>query len=202
MKYSKLLLTAAIAMSAVASQAGNLIKNGDFETYAPSFTGYIKIASGSPLLSDWTVGGTSVDIINGGFGAITGNSIDMLGTPGPGSLSQSFATVIGQTYVLNFDLSRNSNENPYINVVFGGLPQTQFTGGTGAAPTKGLLSYTALSTLTTLSFYSVGGAASSGAVLDNVSVTAVPEPETYAMLLVGLGLMGAVARRRNKTKAS
>ena len=27
--------------------------------------------------------------------------------------------------------------------------------------------------------------------------TAVPEPETYAMLLAGLGLMGAVVRRRN-----
>lgn len=27
----------------------------------------------------------------------------------------------------------------------------------------------------------------------------VPEPETYAMLLVGLGLMGAVVRRRNKS---
>ena len=30
------------------------------------------------------------------------------------------------------------------------------------------------------------------------SVTAVPEPETYAMLLAGLGLMGAVARRRRQ----
>ena len=30
----------------------------------------------------------------------------------------------------------------------------------------------------------------------NFSVTAVPEPETYAMLLAGLGLMGAVVRRR------
>jgi len=29
-------------------------------------------------------------------------------------------------------------------------------------------------------------------------IAAVPEPETYAMLLAGLGLMGAVARRRNK----
>ena len=28
------------------------------------------------------------------------------------------------------------------------------------------------------------------------SVTAVPEPETYAMLLAGLGLMGLVARRK------
>lgn len=31
-----------------------------------------------------------------------------------------------------------------------------------------------------------------------VSVAAVPEPETYALLLAGLGLMGAVARRRQR----
>jgi len=33
----------------------------------------------------------------------------------------------------------------------------------------------------------------------NYNVTAVPEPESYAMLLAGLGLMGAIARRRNKS---
>jgi len=32
----------------------------------------------------------------------------------------------------------------------------------------------------------------------DVNVTAVPEPETYAMLLAGLGLMGAVARRKKQ----
>lgn len=31
-----------------------------------------------------------------------------------------------------------------------------------------------------------------------VTVAAVPEPETYAMLLAGLGFIGAIARRRNK----
>jgi hypothetical protein len=34
--------------------------------------------------------------------------------------------------------------------------------------------------------------------IDNVVVSAVPEPETYAMLLAGLGLLGGYARRRNK----
>lgn len=34
-------------------------------------------------------------------------------------------------------------------------------------------------------------------VVDNL-VTAVPEPETYAMLLAGLGLVGLMARRRGK----
>jgi hypothetical protein len=33
-------------------------------------------------------------------------------------------------------------------------------------------------------------------------VAPVPEPETYAMLLAGLGLMGAIARRRNKAKST
>jgi PEP-CTERM motif len=32
-------------------------------------------------------------------------------------------------------------------------------------------------------------------------ITAVPEPETYAMLLAGLGLMGAIARRRKSRVA-
>jgi PEP-CTERM motif len=38
-----------------------------------------------------------------------------------------------------------------------------------------------------------------GAQIDLVS--AVPEPETYAMMLAGLGLMGAVARRRKAKQA-
>lgn len=33
----------------------------------------------------------------------------------------------------------------------------------------------------------------------NLSVTAVPEPETYAMLLAGLGVVGVIARRRRNT---
>jgi PEP-CTERM motif len=32
--------------------------------------------------------------------------------------------------------------------------------------------------------------------LSGVTVSPVPEPETYAMLLAGLGLMGAMIRRR------
>jgi len=33
-------------------------------------------------------------------------------------------------------------------------------------------------------------------VVEDIRILAVPEPETYAMMLVGLGLVGAVARRR------
>ncbi len=38
-----------------------------------------------------------------------------------------------------------------------------------------------------------------GVVFDNLTMTAaVPEPEQYAMLLAGLGLMGGIARRRSR----
>lgn len=41
---------------------------------------------------------------------------------------------------------------------------------------------------------------SGGLYTGAISVTAVPEPESYAMLLAGLGFMGAIAVRRNKRK--
>ncbi|MER0215636.1 MAG: PEP-CTERM sorting domain-containing protein [Nitrosomonas sp.] len=45
----------------------------------------------------------------------------------------------------------------------------------------------------------VGSDAIAGNVyFDNIAVTAVPEPETYALLLAGLGLLGFATRyRRN-----
>jgi hypothetical protein len=40
-------------------------------------------------------------------------------------------------------------------------------------------------------------------ILDNVTISAaVPEPETYAMLLAGLGLLGFAARRRKLKEAT
>lgn len=42
----------------------------------------------------------------------------------------------------------------------------------------------------------------SDGMFDNVSITAsVPEPETYAMLLAGLGLVGGIANRRKNKKS-
>ena len=73
--------------------------------------------------------------------------------------------------------------NPYINYQFD-LSNTLAAGGTY-----------------TLRFASVTNEGQLQLGVDNVSlsVAPVPEPESYAMILAGLGLMGAVARRR-KTK--
>lgn len=60
----------------------------------------------------------------------------------------------------------------------------------------------ALNGATELIFSGIGTSNSYGGSLDNVAVTAVPEPETYAMLLAGLGLIGTIARRRKASSAA
>ena len=57
----------------------------------------------------------------------------------------------------------------------------------------------------TLSFLSTGtgGAAEPPfSLLDGVSMTSVPEPSTWAMMLVGFGLLGYASFRRRRTAIS
>jgi hypothetical protein len=55
-------------------------------------------------------------------------------------------------------------------------------------------SFTDLSMVT----WTESGAVNRDFLVDNINVTAVPEPATYAMLAAGLGLLGFAARRRKQ----
>ena len=203
-------VVALFAAGTASASPVNLITNGNFETVATGYTfnsGFKVINSGSSALTGWTVGASSVDLIRNAYNAIDGYSVDMLGTPGPGFLSQSFSVIAGQTYNLSFDMARNSGgpAGQGVAVSFGGAAGNFYS--TAAASntlySSNTLSFTAATTgLATLSFASAAKAGTpldkfSGAVIDNVSVmTAVPEPETSAMLLAGLGLMGFLRRRK------
>ena len=99
-------------------------------------------------------------------------------------------TLIGQPFP---NWSQGGLVAPYGSLVgqIGGgnffLIGTHFSGTAGASGTLKLF------------YFDSNNGDNTGSILAHV--TAVPEPESYAMLLAGLGIMGAVARRRKAAQA-
>lgn len=152
----------------------------------------------------WTVSGGTVDIIGspGFYDLIPGSGryIDLDGsTKSAGLLSTSFSLAAGTTYLAEFDLAGNHRESTYesVTVNFGTASLT------ASLPIEtGWTAYTLYFTPSasgsySLSFQNAGGD-NIGMLLDNVSIAAVPEPGTLAMLLSGLGMIGLIARRRGR----
>jgi len=217
----KIIFAIALAVPLFASAQVTAFQNGNFANYTPDalssgpITGnYATLYTGSTALSGWTVGLSSVDVVsNGAYGAIgSGNSIDMLGSPNPlsgssnqpGSISQTFATTVGQSYAVSFQLGQNpgyGSKSLYVQINGQEVGSaTGYIGGNSANAPTITTNFTASSAATTLTFATSANATGlSGPVIANVSVSAVPEPETYAMLLGGIGLIGATLKRRRKS---
>ncbi len=153
--------------------------------------------------ANWTVNPQSVDLIgNGYFDFQPGNGlyVDLDGSTNQGgtmTTTNSFVFTSGQTFILEFDLAGNlrgaGNDTVTIIVSIGNendvlvVPQSQ---------TFTTLTYTFVGNGSTgqVSF-SNGGGDNQGALLDNVTLTAVsvPVPQAAGLGLVGMGL---IARRR------
>jgi len=113
-------------------------------------------------------------------GSISSGTVGNTGCGGTGS---GFACVeavskgvlsVGPTYTFGFDVTAASAES-FISSAFGYHVGAGYADSTGRGASFGITSY---------------------------NVAAIPEPEIYAMLLAGLGLMGFVARRRRQGSAA
>lgn len=137
------LLVAALLTSGSAFAATNLLTNGNFDNSTLSGlsggTNYWIVYPSNSNILGWTVGATSVDLIQAPhYGGIPNNlpspaglSVDLAGSPGPGSISQSFDTIAGYSYILTFDMSSNGKQQNgtywQANVTFGELDTDLFT---------------------------------------------------------------------------
>lgn len=203
MSIKKTFVCAAIAASAFAAQAQNLVVNGSFEANSIAAGNWITVNS----TSGWT-GAPNIEIRNSAVGnAQQGSNFVELDTSGNSGMFQDVTTGAGW-YQLSFWYSARQGVaagSNGLDFTFGSLSGNVLANVAGANSGNVWQQYTANVLLSAgnnrLTFEATGLSDSLGGSLDNVSVTAVPEPETYAMMLAGLALMGSIARRR-KNKAA
>jgi choice-of-anchor C domain-containing protein len=194
-------LSAAFAFPPTAS--ANMIVNGSLETtLAPDQFNMVSAtaAHNANVLNGWTITSGSIDVVPKTYWQNTKGfySVDLVGSPGIGSIAQTFVTDPGQAYQLTFDFAVNpqnitgeigSTKKLLVSAkaLNGPLYAAQlFTGTTGTRTvanmqyTQETMTFTATSSLTTIAFAALmptGLSAAytssnvfSGPIIDNVDV--------------------------------
>jgi len=190
---------AGLAMASMASAGDNLVADG---TFSNTINGFQTIGAGGNIGGAWSVSSGSVDLIGTYWQAPAGTgSVDMDGNS-PGAIAQSLSLAAG-FYTLTFDLSGNPDggtPTKILNVQVGNANQDfTFTTGANSHANMGYVPevlhfYTAGPT--TLNFDSLdAGSSPFGPVIGDVVISA-PEPAAWVMMLLGVGAIGAAARRR------
>jgi choice-of-anchor C domain-containing protein len=207
MKRRSMIGLAGVAVLSLALPAGTLavapLTNGSFDAVTATNTTFDTLSAGSPELPGWTISGT-VDLVAGYWPAADGpQSLDLNGNDA-GAISQDFATVVGASYAVDYELSGNP-DNPGTKTL-----DVSATGGTtdsesyDPAATGATLAdmkwstrqytFTASATTTTLTFQSTT-TGPWGPALDNITVTelAVPTAKLDCKKLGWTALTDAVA---------
>lgn len=210
----------------------NLINDGGFETPVTGpgglNSGYTLFVTGNTIDSAWSVigpsGGSfnvavvpSTEYTTGSAGNIYflaqegSQSLDLSGNFDTGAamgVQQTFATVAGHSYSLNFYAGAvttphwvGHNGSAIINVQLNGSP---LLAAVNSDPPSGdfvsykqfNVSFTATGSSTTLSFIGGTAAGIGHNGLDNVSVVEVPEPGTCGLLALGIASWCVVRQKK------
>jgi PEP-CTERM motif len=211
-------VAALAAFSPAAHAATNLLVNGNFEA-GPT----------GGVIPGWNLAGitdpNSILVLKGGdYGlccsasgsaAALANQFASFG-PGdsqnsPAQLFQSYGTSAGQKR-LSFDYGSIGGASHHLNYFvvdgFSGSILTQ--GRVTASSTSNFdalfspfsVDYVSIGTAEQVIFTSFDGTTSKDFLLDNVSIAAVPEPASWALMIMGFGLVGSAMRRRQSVRVT
>ena len=219
----------ALAITAPASAATNLLTNGSFES---GFSGWTLSNVGGGTAPVVIPYGTTATYPFGAFGeailpnAVASISPDAVGrslayfssdTANPDTLSQTISLVAGQTYNLGFDFYAPANgiSNPNDATLLFRVNGTQVGSVLTAGSVTGTPAQTWFNFNTTfvaasngpatlaLDFRGLGVTAADFGVDRVYATAAVPEPATWAMMIFGFGGVGVsmrYAKRRSDQK--
>jgi choice-of-anchor C domain-containing protein len=190
-----------VAVLPVAAADASVVINGSFEQGPASVGRFSTFGAGSAAITGWTVTQGSVDLIGSYWNHSDGaRSLDLNGNQA-GTIAQMIPTIAGKRYAVSFDFSSNPDRSYAKSMLVGFGSQTPVAVNFTGPVSRQLqwrtvtLDFVANAPTTLLSFRSTT-AGPSGIALDNVSANVVPEPASWAMMIAGFGLVGAMMRRR------
>jgi hypothetical protein len=145
--------------------------------------------------------GAGLEANGGAFGyaaAPDGNQVAHIQNGGTVTLALTGLNAT-RSYTVSFLAAQRSNYGVLpVNVFFDGLQIGSFTPTSTAFTSVAPFTFTATGGTGSLVFAGITGAGDLNTAIDVVSVSAVPEPATWAMMMLGFGMVGYGLRSRRK----
>lgn len=209
---------AAVLALAAGQAAAVTVANGSLES---TTSGTIETVAAGNTANDWRATSNDIEFVKNGYsgaGDVVASAhdgdwfVDLNGVSGPGGIGQDIATDVGQQYRIDFWMSGNAGplgstradgsrtlDVLWNNAVVGTFtfvfqPGDQWNNlrwEKHSVLVTGASGLDSLELRSASTFYTAAGP-----MADSISITAVPEPETWALLAAGLGLVGFGAKRR------
>jgi hypothetical protein len=153
-------------------------------------------------VAGWVLTGGSVDVVPVGddfhfLSAANGNYVDLDGsTNQAATLTKTLTGLADGEYALTFELAGNQRDGGVeaTTVTMSGATSTVITPGQNDDSFFTVIGHS-IGGVLTFSFHD-DSTDNVGSLLDNVSVTAVPEPGSLSLMLAGIAALGFTARRR------